>query len=153
VVAVVLAFAMGAFLAGIIFFSAGLLHAQLINVDFNRNDGGSTGPTMSGAAVLGTAGDQWNGISVASGSGISLFYTNGSASTVKMTFTAGGGYDAKAYGGSTPFASTSYNGLMEDYLYNGNVPQTITLSGLATNATYNLVLYNAADAGGGGREQ
>src|SRR5882757_934492 len=103
---------LGGFLAGIIFFSAGLLHAQLINVDFNRNDGGSTGPTMSGAAVLGTAGDQWNGISVASGSGISLIYANGSASTVTMSFTSGGGWDAKNFGGSTPFSGTSYDNLM-----------------------------------------
>jgi hypothetical protein len=62
----------------------------LINVDFNNNSygalngrpGPNPGPTMSGAAVLGTAGDQWNGISVNSGSGISLIYANGSASAV-----------------------------------------------------------------------
>ncbi|HEY1661740.1 MAG TPA: SBBP repeat-containing protein [Verrucomicrobiae bacterium] len=136
---------------------AGALQAQLIDVDFNNNSygvangiGPSVGPTMSGAAVLGTAGDQWNGISVNSGSGISLTYANGSASAVTMTFTSGGGYDAKNYNGfTTPFASTSYDALMEDYLFNGSIPQTVTLSGLATNATYNLVLYNAADNGSG----
>jgi DNA-binding beta-propeller fold protein YncE len=145
----------GVLLGGIIFLTAGLLHAQLIDVDFNNDSGGAThggpsvGPNMSGAAVLGTAGDQWNGINATNGSGISLNYANGSASTVAMSFSSGGGYDAKAYSGSTPFASTAYDALTEDYLYNANVPQTITLSGLATNATYNLILYNAADNGSG----
>jgi sugar lactone lactonase YvrE len=141
--------------AAIILFTSGLLHAQLINVDFNNDSGGAThggpsvGPNMSGAAVLGTAGDQWNGITTTNGSGISLIYANGSASTVKLSFTSGGGYDAIAYSGSTPFAGTPYNALMEDYLFNGSVPRTITLSGLASNAAYNLMLYNAADNGSG----
>jgi endoglucanase len=145
------------FLAGIVFLSAGLLRAQLINVDFNENDsagsggGPNPGPTMSGAAVLGTAGDQWNGINVNSGSGIPLVYADGSTSGVTMTFTSGGGYDVNSYGGSTPFASTSYDALMEDYLYNGGSSQTITLSGLAANSTYNLVLYNAANTAAAGR--
>ena len=40
---------------------------------------------------------------------------------------------------------------MEDYLYSGGSPKTITLSGLAPNATFNLVLYNAADSSSAGR--
>ena len=106
---------------------------------------------MSGMAVLGAAGDQWNGINVSSGSGISLINADGSASGVTMTFTSGGGYDANSYGGTTPFAGTSCDALMEDYLYNNGVSQTISLSGLATNAMYNLVAYNAADANAVGR--
>jgi hypothetical protein len=128
----------------------GTLQAQLINVDFNTNNsvasgGPALGPTMSGAAVLGVAGDQWNGIKVTSGTAIPLFYANGSNSPVTMTFTSGGGYDVHSFGGSTPFASTPYDALMEDYLYNGGVPQTVTLSGVAPRSTYDLVLYNAAD--------
>ena len=147
----------GAFLAGIIIFFASLLQAQLIDVDFNNNSYGSSGgpnpgPTMSGAAVLGTAGDQWNGINVSSGSGISLFYADGSAAAVTMTFTSGGGYDANSFGGSTPFAGTPYDALMEDYLFNGGTAQTVTLSGLATNSIYSLVLYNTADASASSRE-
>ena len=141
------------FTAGIIFLSAGLLQAQLIDVDFNGNSFGSPnpGPTMSGAAVLGAAGDQWNGINATNGSGIALNYADGSASTVKMTFTSGGGYDVNTFG-STPFASTSYNALMQDFLFTKNgATKTITLSGLATNSIYNLVLYNAADNGAAGR--
>jgi aryl-phospho-beta-D-glucosidase BglC (GH1 family) len=130
------------------------LQAKLINVDFNQNNGVSwggggpnPGPTMAGAAVLGTVGDQWNGIAVNSGSGISLNYADGSASPVKLTFTSAGGYDVNSYGGSTPFAGTSYAALMEDYLYTAGVGQTIALSGLAANSAYNLVLYSAANNG------
>jgi len=145
------------FSAGIIVLSVGTLRAQLIDVDFNANSsagsggGPNPGPTMSGAADLGTAGDQWNGINVSSGTGIPLIYADGSTSTVTMTFTSAGGYDVNNYGGSTPFASTPYDALMEDYLYNGGTPQTITLSGLAANSTYNLMLYNAADVAAAGR--
>jgi hypothetical protein len=148
----------GIFWTGIICFSASLLQAQLINVDFNENDGvgwggggPNPGPTMSGAAVLGKAGDQWNGITVSNGSGISLVNADGSASVVKMTFTSGGGYDVNSFGGSTPFANTPYDALMEDYLYNGGTNRTITLSGLAANSVYDLVLYNAANSGAAGR--
>ena len=87
------------FAAGIVIFSSSLLQAQLINVDFNNDSygaghgGPNPGPTMSGAAVLGTAGDQWNGINTSSGTGVSLIYANGSNSPVTMTFTSGGGYD------------------------------------------------------------
>jgi Big-like domain-containing protein/NHL repeat-containing protein len=153
---------LGVFPAGIIFLSAGLLQAQLIDVDFNNNSygtlhgspGPNPGPTMSGAAVLGAAGDQWNGINTntASGTGISLIYANGNASPVKMTFTSDGGYDVKNNSSHpTPFASTPYDALMEDYLYTMSGAKTITLSGLATNASYNLVLYNAVDDGAAGR--
>jgi len=145
-------------LSGILFLSVGAIPAQLINVDFNQNNGLSwggggpnPGPTMSGAAVLGTAGDQWNGINVNSGTNISLKHADGTASTVKMTFTSGGGYDANSFGGSTPFAGTPWDALMEDYLYNSGAPKTIALSGLATNSAYNLILYNAANTNAAGR--
>jgi uncharacterized repeat protein (TIGR01451 family) len=129
----------------------------LIDVNFNTNsaaisgDGPTFGPAMSGAAVLGEAGDQWNGIKASSGTGISLIYANGSNSPVTMTFTSGGGYNVYSYDGTTPFTGTPYVALMEDYLYNGGVPRTITLSGLAANSMCNLVLYNAADTAGAGR--
>jgi hypothetical protein len=143
---------------GTLILSAALVQGQLINVDFNNDSYGSAhggpavGPTMSGAAVLGAAGDQWNGISLSSGSGIPLLHADGSASTVTLTFTSGGGYDANSFGGSTPFAGTAYDGLTEDYLFNSGVAQTITLSGLAANSVYALVLYNAADAAAAGRK-
>ena len=151
----------GVFPVGILILSASLLQAQLIDVDFNNNSYGADaggpdlGPTMSGAAVLGLAGDQWNGIDANNGAGIPLIYANGNNSPVTMTFTSGGGYDVYSYSGSTPFDGTPYDALMEDYLFNGNfsegIPQTITLSGLAANSIHDLVLYNAADVPGAGR--
>jgi uncharacterized delta-60 repeat protein len=135
---------------------AATVQAQLIDVDFNTNGAASSGgpaigPTMSGAAVLGVAGDQWNGIDVTNGTGIPLFYANGSNSPVTMTFTSGGGYDANSFGGSTPFAGTPYDALMEDYLFNNGVIQTVILAGLQPNSRYDLVLYNAADVNAAGR--
>ena len=146
----------GIFFAALIAFGSGLLQAQLINVNFTLNSSAGSGgpnpsPTMSGAAVLGAAGDQWNGISTSSGSGIPLIYANGSNSTVTMTFTSGGGFNVNDYGGSTPFASTLYNALMENYLYNNGTLQTIMLSGLAASSAYKLVLYNAANTAAAGR--
>ncbi len=149
---------LGVVLAGMVGLSGHASAAPLLNVDFNQNDGPSwggggpnPGPTMTGAAVLGAPGDQWNGIDVSGGTDISLVYADGSAAPVKMTFTAGGGYDANSFGGSTPFAGTPYDALMEDYLFNGGIAQTITLLGLATNAAYNLVLYSAANSSAAGR--
>jgi hypothetical protein len=141
---------LGVLSAGIIFLSAGLLQAQLIDVDFNSTsiEGRGSSPTMSGAAVLGAAGDQWNGINATSGSGISLNNADGSASAVTMTFTSGGSHElANLSTNYSPFASTPYNTLMQDYIYETNIfaDDTITLSGLASNTKYNLVLYCAAD--------
>ena len=135
---------------------SGLVEAQLIDVNFTQNSsagqgGPNPGPTMSGAAVLGAAGDQWNGISGSSGTGIALHYASGSASPVTMSFTAGGGYNVYDYSGSTPFTGTPWNALMETYLYNNAVPQTISLSGLVPNSIYKLVVYNAANSGATGR--
>ena len=145
----------------IIFLNTGMVRAQLIDVDFTTNSlyvtGGGTnfGPTMSGAAVLGQAGDQWNGINTSSSTGIPLIYANGSSSPVTMTFTSAGGYNVFSYSGTTPFVNSPYQDLMENYLYNGRLGvftnQTITLSGLVANSTYNLVLYSAADTAGVGR--
>ena len=136
----------------LLFLCAVPLPAQLIDVDFNQNNGVSgggpnPGPTMSGAAVLGGAGDRWNGINVGSGTGLPLFHADGTPSPVTMTFSSGGGYDANSFGGATPFAGTPYDALMEDYLVSGGVPQTIQLSGLRPNSAWQLVLYNAANAG------
>jgi len=141
--------------------STAMAQAQLIDVEFNTNNlfssGGGYlhGPAMTGAAVLGQAGDQWNNIQVSSGSGIPLIYASGSNSPAAMTFTSAGGYNVYGYSGTTPFKGTPYEALMENYLYNGRLgtfaSQTITLSGLPTNSMCNLVLYSAADTAGAGR--
>lgn len=147
---------LAALTAAAIFLTPGILRAQLIDVNFTQNSSAGTGgpnpgPTMSGAAVLGSAGDKWNGINGSSGSGMPLIYANGSNSPVTMSFTSGGGYNVYDYSGSTPFTVTPYNALMETYLYNNGIPRTVTLSGLQPNSPYRLVLFNAADTSAGGR--
>ena len=132
------------------------LHAKLIDVNFTQNSspgtgGPSPGPTMSGAAILGSAGDQWNGISGSSSNGISLIYSDGTTAPVKMAFSSGGGFNVYDYAGTTPFTGGADAALMENYLYNNGAPQTITLSGLAPNTAYDVALYNAANASANGR--
>lgn len=134
----------------------GVVQAKLISVNFTQNSsagegGPSPGPTMSGPAVLGAAGDQWNGVNGSSANGMALKYADGSSSPVTMSFTSGGGYNVYDYSGSTPFTGTSWNALMQNYLYNDGVPQTIKLSGLQSNALYRLALYNAANTSAAGR--
>ena len=107
-------------------FVTGQLRAQLININFTENSsagngGPNPGPTMTGAGLLGSAGDHWNGISGGSGSSIALIHADGSASPVTLSFTAGGGYNVYNYGGTTPFMGTLFNNLMETYLTDGTI--------------------------------
>jgi hypothetical protein len=163
---------LGVFSAGIICFGGGLLQAQttagLIDVDFNGNSistaynggGPDPGPTQSGAVLIGSTGDIWNGFSDSdlgftttpntpgpiSASGLALNYANGSSSGVLMSLTASSSYDAQSFGNHSPFvtAGSPYQNLMQDLLV-ANSLETVTLSGLAPNATFNLILYNAGD--------
>jgi hypothetical protein len=157
--------------AGIISLGVVSLHAQttpgLIDVDFNGNSvgaafggnppGPAVGPTQSGAALIGSAGDIWNGFADSaftftgaagplSATGLALNFANGSSSGATMSLTASSTYDTQAFGNQSPFvvAGSPYQNLLQDLLV-GNTPQTITLSGLAANQTFSLVLYNAGD--------
>jgi hypothetical protein len=151
----------------ILTFAVSTVQAQLIDVNFVGNAVGtayggggppSPGPSMTGGAVLGGAGDQWNNIGDSayniasypngiSGGPIALINANGSASGVSMSLTASSSYNANEpnWGNHSPFttAASPYSNLMQDMVY-ANTPQSITLSGLA-NSAYNLVLYNAGD--------
>jgi hypothetical protein len=159
---------------GIIFLSAGLLEAKiapgLIDVDFNGNSVGqayngggvATGPTQSGAAVIGSAGDIWNGFSdsdmgftdqanvtgpINSGS-LALNYADGSSSGASMVINAAGSYDANepTWGNTSAFttAGSPYSNLMQDEVYT-TAPETLTLSGLAANQNFDLIIYSAGD--------
>jgi PEP-CTERM motif len=167
---------LGAFSAGIICLSAGMLQAQLIDVDFNGNSVGtayagggvaSPGPNQSGAALIGSAGDVWNGIadsqltfatypSGITATALPLTYATGASSPVTMTIASDGGtYNANepAWSNTSAFttAASPYSNLMQDLIYaNAATGGTITLSGLAANQAYNLVLYNAGDQNVGG---
>ncbi len=134
-----------------LFLNLNFIQAQLINVNFTQNSdagqgGPSPGPTMSGSAVLGGSRDVWNGISGSTGSGIPLAFANGAMSPVTLGFTSGGGYNVYNFGGTTPFAATPWNALMQTYLYNNGVPQSLNLYGLKPNSLYHLAVYNAANS-------
>ncbi len=163
---------MGAFLSDrrfrslfvLVFLLTGSLYAPgaqaafsgLLNIDF-----GETSPTFnaipsitySGAALIGSAGDVWNGPQTLfafsghqSASGIALLDSTGAATAVTLGYDVTGGYNSGA--GTSPFDATTLAPLMRDYLYDRTdtaAPGSVTLSGLTANGAYDLYLYSAAD--------
>jgi hypothetical protein len=132
-------------MAACLAFAANTARADLINVDF-----GSYGTAMSGAAMVGSAGDTWNKISSSVTSSPLVNSAGVTVSGVTMTVSNASGYTCCYYGSAnhSPFAmdNSLYN-LMSDYLYvKGNNTATITLSGLAAG-TYELYVYSEADTG------
>lgn len=119
-------------------------HAQLIDIAFH----GPGDPTPSGAAVIGSAGDQWNGID-GSANGttgpLALINSDGSSSPATLTFTAEGSVVALS-ASNQPLPALTHT-----YLFNndgGHV--TVTLNGLAADQQYLLELYVASDDAAGG---
>jgi hypothetical protein len=124
---------------GCLLLSALAQATPLLDVQF-----GGTGPAYTGAAVDGTAGDYWNYLTEPGN--ISLDDTAGDPTGIVLTdsdssFTSpfGGGFS------STPFAA-----LMAGYLFNtfGN---TMTITGLEPDATFNLYIYTQGDVASDGR--
>ena len=148
-----------------------------INVDY----GGGNKPApsaMSGAAVIGSSGDIWNGLhgfaysaypsgaTYTAPSG-SLVYTDGSRSAVTLSLSApNGSYDNNAinWGSFTPFSwatlaaetagtgypNTPYAALMATLISTatGSTNGFVNLGGLSPNAVYNLYVYSAGNAAG-----
>lgn len=139
------------FLAAIALSSATLsASAQLYNVDA----GTGSSPTYTGAAVLGSSGDLWNGIT---GSDFGDFTTAISDST--GSFAAGTTIRVWNYafrsdnsGGSTANPMS----LMQDYITSpgwgagDGWPIKVQLSNLPASTAFNLVVYAAGDAAGQG---
>jgi hypothetical protein len=128
---------------------------------------------MSGGAVIGVAGDTWNGLggfaysSYPDGATFTsgdLLYANGVNSGVTLTLSAPSGtYDANAsgFGNHSPFSWTSlanenadigypatpYAVLMASCIVANSATANgiVTLSGLAPGGVYNLYTYNASD--------
>ena len=159
----------------------GRVQAQLLDVNFiddsvNVAYGGGNAPApsaMSGAALIGSPGDMWNGLGGFAYSAYpngaiftsgALHYTNGAASGVTLSLTAANGsYDANSvsWGNYSPFSwislaneegnigypNTTYAALMASMLvsHTAGVTDTISLSGLAPGGTYNLYVYSAGD--------
>jgi PEP-CTERM motif len=165
--------------------AAGLasVQAQLFNVNFTDGNinaaygGGDATPAppgavMTGAAVLGSAGDIWNGLGgltyaapggAASASGRPLVYNNGWASPVTLSLSAPSGtYGANsvAWNNYSTFSwaslaneqtltggpATAYSALYSHTLVANSAAGNgnVTLTGL-TPGTYNLVLYSGSD--------
>jgi hypothetical protein len=133
---------------------AGPGRADSINVDFNAN-GGPAG-TYTGAAVLGQAGDTWNGVGggrpdTAARTALALVTSSGAASGVTLSFSGQTGFfDATNVG--AVFAGTPYAALMDDYVFartpSGQTAITATFSGLTPGGSYRLILYSASDTRG-----
>jgi hypothetical protein len=164
--------------------AAGLtrVQAQLIDVNFidasiSYDYGGAPidppPSAMSGAAVLGSAGDVWNGLggfaynpypNNATYTSGNLLFVNGGVSGVTLTLSAPSGtYDANSagFGNHSPFSWTSlanetgnigypytpYAKLMASCLVANTTAAvgSVTLNGLTPNALYNVYTYNASD--------
>jgi len=162
-------------------FAVSTVQAQLIDVNFiddsiNTDYGGGNSPApaaMSGAAVVGSAGDIWNGLSGfnyssyptgTTGGPYNLLYANGTTSGATLSLTASSGtYDANSvnWGNYSPFSwnsladeqantgypATPYANLFASMIvsHTAGVVDTVTLSGLAPDGSYNLYVYSAGD--------
>jgi hypothetical protein len=113
----------------------------LIDVDFG------SAALQTGAAVLGTNGDQWNAVT---GTTSSLI-TSGGARATGIGLTLGSSGVFTDTGGSAMDAATTP--LMEDYTYgytSATPKVTISLTGLTVGSTFTLVVYAAGDDPGQG---
>ena len=121
------------------------IRADLIDVNFYSGSFG--GGTASGAAVVGSSTDTWNGIDgdTASGSMDNLVDVAGNSTSVGISWIAAGAV--------IPLASNIQPNpsLMFDYLYNTNTTEinngdiSVTLSGLMPETQYDLYLYVASN--------
>jgi len=132
-------------------------HAEIVDVQFSGNfswgNGYQTGvyaPQQSGAAIIGSSGDQWNYFDTADGASV-LNNTSGASSGVTLSFTALEAYTlAGAQAQADPFSATPTANLMQGYL-DAKAPGEISFSfsGLAPNANYSLYVYSSSGGGTG----
>jgi hypothetical protein len=127
--------------------AGGRARAGLINVDFNA----SSGPTYTGAGVLGAAGDFWNGVGgPPSATNLPLKDAAGAATGVKLSYSGPGLFFFDAEGSGTVFTGTPFDALLRDYMVADKPgqpgPSSVTLSGLTPGGTYRLILYSIANS-------
>jgi len=104
--------------------------AAIVNVDFQPS--GST--TYTGQGIFGSVADtHWNAVN--EGSASNLTFSDGASSSISV---------ASTFSSSYSNLSSYSHALLADRLYGtpANATQTITLSGLAANAAFNIALYN-----------
>jgi hypothetical protein len=152
--------------------STNLIDVQILDASISIQYGGNPPnplPVMSGAAVLGEAGDAWNTIvasnltysSYPSGATITtplpLKYANGTPSGISMTLSAPAGtYNANSFGNYSPFtrAGSPYSALMQTLMVVGaGQSGNVTLTGLTVGQGYKIIFYTAGDQNvSGGRQ-
>jgi hypothetical protein len=117
--------------------------ATLLDVDFN--DGGS--PTQSGAAVIGSSGDHWNGLEGAAATLFDSTHTTLSGITLGVA-------DSNVYDDSTGLSGSPTEALMEDYAYGKNTNVTLTIDGLSAydGEVFELVVYASGNSGSQGAD-
>jgi hypothetical protein len=118
----------------------------VLNVQFTS----PTGNGQSGAAVVGTSGDQWNlftsnNFTV---SPVALINTSGGSSGVSLQATAGTIDGFYAHQGTTPNFSALINGYMYFTNSNSSSPNRLSLTGLNSSQLYDIYLYTQADVSG-----
>ncbi|MDA7881614.1 PEP-CTERM sorting domain-containing protein [Akkermansiaceae bacterium] len=134
-----------------LFLTSSALSAATINVDFSRDVSGPN-PGTNQADVLATSvgvapdtGTVWNNFSInLSGAGstvvagdtrANLLDSTGAATTIDVTLTNG------FFRAFNPGATANYNGITREWVFAQNgVTSTITVSGLAANASYDFYL-------------
>jgi hypothetical protein len=100
-----------------------------------------TGATpVSGAAVLGSSGGIWNGVTSVNGSVLNAVDSLGNATIISLSMSGVGQSDAAQLNGQT-----SATALLENSYWNlsffSQGPFTTTLTGLAANTDYELIVY------------
>ncbi len=126
--------------------------AALINVDFNSSQG-SLSPTYSGAAVLGAAGDTWNGVLAGSFNAgatppinnLALVNSSGGATTASLSLSSNAGN----WGGAPTTGCQLAAALLCDYLYANNKTVTLSIAGLAAGELFDLALYSIPSTASG----
>lgn len=110
--------------------ATGMAQAALVNFDLVSSAGGDA---FSGAAVLGTAGSQWNHASrLSSQAGLALLDETGAASGITLS------YSRQNSGFITPATTGTYGDLMMSHILTG----AVQLNGLAPQGLYDLVVYS-----------
>jgi hypothetical protein len=126
------------------------VQAQLINVQLAGQRTG-TSPTMSGAAIIGSAGDVWNYYNV--GAGVNATPAPSGFLVNSSNVATGASFTLTAVGGDSVFTTgiASGNALNDSYAYIGAGvtvaatqvnSATLTLNGLTAGGLYNLIVYS-----------
>ncbi len=122
--------------------SAVTARATLIDVNYE----GNATNTMTGAAILGSSGDIWNNLANVPTSPTTLNQVNGSSSGITLITSSISGDFSDTGPDTTPNPAALMNG----YIYGQSKTISFTVSGLAANSSFQLVVYGAGNDSGQG---